>query len=137
MRWLLRTFFLLFLSLPVVHAVEVIANGSVAERQVTVSTARAMFAMRQTQWADGSPVRVFILPDHHPLHSGLCKEVLSIYPYQLRQSWDRLVYSGTGQAPVEVATEEEMIARVAATPGAIGYIRKVNNNESVRTITVR
>lgn len=123
---------LLFLALGTpscsTFAVEVIAHISVASKTQATNVTRALFGMRQTSWADGTPVRVFVLPDKHPLHGEFCKEILNMYPYQLRQSWDRLIYSGTGQAPTEVLSEEEMFARVSSTPGAIGYVRKVNTN---------
>lgn len=92
--------------------------------------------MRQVKWSDGAPIKVFVLPDDHPAHGALCKERLNLFPYQLRQSWDRLVYSGMAQAPHEVTSEEELINRVAATPGAVGYVRKVKNNDPVRVITI-
>lgn len=117
-------------------AVEVIANSKVAAQNLPINTARSIFGMRQPTWPDGQQVRVFVFPDNHPLHNEFCKEMLNMYPYQLRQSWDRLIYSGTGQAPVEVNSEEEMLSRVSSTPGAIGYVRKVYSN-AVRTINIR
>ncbi|OOO02786.1 MAG: hypothetical protein USCGTAYLOR_01004 [Chromatiales bacterium USCg_Taylor] len=60
---------------------------------------RAIFFVRQTKWADG---RVFVLPDRHPLNIRFAKEVLGVYPYQLRSTWDRMVYSGTGVPPTVV-----------------------------------
>lgn len=128
---------LFWLALGAAQAVEVIAHRGVALQALSQSQVRAMFGMRQPKWPDGTQVRVFVLGDLQPLHGAFCKEKLNIYPYQLRQSWDRLVYSGIGQAPTEVASEEEMMARVASTPGAIGYIRKVNANDPVRAITVQ
>lgn len=117
-------------------AIEVIAYPRVATQSLPVNTARSMFGMRQLTWPDGQQVRVFVFSDNHPLHNEFCKEMLNMYPYQLRQSWDRLIYSGTGQAPMEVNSEEEMLSRVSSTPGAIGYVRKVNSN-AVRTIIIR
>ena len=117
-------------------AVEVIAHPSVANARLSLVQAKGLFSMRQTRWPEGMRAWVFVLPDSHPTHSAFSKEVLNLYPYQLRQTWDRQVYSGTGQAPIEVATEEEMISRVASTPGAIGYVRKVNPHDPVRIISV-
>jgi len=117
-------------------AVDVIANKSVPVSQLSLANARAIFGMRQVKWPDGSLIRVFVLPDTHPVHSALCKERLNIYPYQLRQSWDRLVYSGMAQAPVEVESEAELATSVATTPGAIGYASRAPNNEKVRVIHV-
>jgi ABC-type phosphate transport system substrate-binding protein len=84
---------------------------------------RAMFAMRIREWPDGTPVRVFVLPDNDPTHAQFCRELLGTYPYVMRTVWDRLVYTGTGVAPETVRSEAEMRARVAATKGAVGYVR--------------
>lgn len=121
---------------PAALAMEVIVNKTVSESQISKSTARAMFAMRQPKWPDGRQVRVFVLADTNPTHSAFCKEVLDLFPYQLRQNWDRLVFSGLGQAPLIVATEAEMLARVATTPGAIGYVGKLEPREDIRALPV-
>jgi hypothetical protein len=128
--------FLLCLA-PNVGAVEVIANRGVSVADLPLAMARALFGMRMTRWPDGRPVKVFVLPDSNLVHDNLCKEKLNLYPYQLRQSWDRLVFSGMAQAPTEVASEEEMLARIAATPGAIGYVRKVKTNDPVKVLHVQ
>lgn len=134
-HWL-GLFLLAFLPILSAGAVEVIANKGIPVGELSVANARAIFGMRQVKWPDGALIRVFVLPDTHPVHGALCKERLNIYPYQLRQSWDRLVYSGMAQAPTEVATEAELIAKVAATPGAIGYASRVQNNEKVKVLHV-
>lgn len=115
---------------------EVIAHRGVSTTTLTVSMARAMFGMRQNKWPDGTPLKVFVLSDAHPLHKALCREVLDVFPYQLRQSWDRQVYSGTGQAPTELTSEEQMISQVSATRGAIGYVKKASNSDAVRIVPV-
>ena len=134
MRW--YSLFLLMLISARAVAVDVIVNRNVAGTSIAQSSARAFFGMRLSKWPDGRPVQVFVLPDGHPAHAALCKEELNLYPYQLRQSWDRLVYSGMAQAPIEVSSEEEMISRVATTPGALGYVRKVKVNEPVKVLYV-
>ena len=111
--------------------------GGVGTDTLSVANARAIFGMRQVQWPNGNLIRVFVLADTHPTHVAMCKEQLNIYPYQLRQSWDRLVFSGMAQAPVEVASEAEMLARVSTTPGAIGYVSRTQNNEKIRVIHVQ
>lgn len=118
-------------------SIEVIIHPGVTERAVSRASVRSIFGMRLLRWSDGTPIRVFVLEDQHPIHRAFCKEVLDIYPYQLRQSWDRLVFSGIGQAPTEVASEEEMLARVASTPGAIGYLPRRKTHDRVRLLLVR
>jgi len=117
-------------------AVEIIAHKGVPPNALSLAAARSIFGMRQVKWPDGTPIRVFVLPDPHPTHGALCKERLNLFPYQLRQSRDRLVYSGIAQAPSEVFSEEELMNRVAATPGAIGYVRKARANDPVKILRI-
>ena len=83
------------------------------------------------------PVKVYVLPDDDPLHLRFAKVVLGLFPYQLRRVWDRQLFSGTGQVPTTVMTEAEMIRRVAATPGALGYVETVPGGAPVRQMEVR
>jgi hypothetical protein len=105
-------------------AAELVANRPANAAEITRPFLRGMFGMRLRAWPDGTPVHVFVLGDDHPVHAEFCTEVLQMYPYQLRQGWDRLVYSGTGQPPIQLGSEEELLRRVAETPGAVGYIEQ-------------
>lgn len=98
------------------------------------SALRAIFGMRLRKWEDGSPIRVFVMPDDHPLHISFSKNVLHVFPYQLRAAWNRLVFSGTGEEPIIVKSEQKMRAIVGATPGAIGYLSRSMIDESVKPI---
>jgi hypothetical protein len=96
----------------------------------------AIFGMRMTTWADGKNIQVFVMPDDDPAHGAFCRQVLHIFPHQIRMAWDRLIYSGTGQGPQIVSTAEEMRTRLMKTPGAIGYLSKNMINESVKVLPV-
>ncbi|MCI0653719.1 MAG: hypothetical protein L0Y39_04500 [Methylococcaceae bacterium] len=85
---------------------------------------REIFFARQTRWPDGQPIRAFVFPDQHPLHIRFAKEILGVYPYQLRAAWDRMIYSGTGIPPTVVENAEEMRSRIEQTPGGIGYFEE-------------
>jgi hypothetical protein len=97
---------------------------------------RAVFGMRLRAWPDGQPIRVFVLDDDHPVHRRFAKTVLSVYPYQLRRVWDQQVYSGTGQAPNRVGTQQAMREAVAGTAGAIGYLAADQVDDSVRVLGI-
>lgn len=127
-------------SLNIVQGTElfaVVVNPGTSEPTISKNALRAIFGMRLQVWPDGSPVKVFVLPDDHPVHIGFSKEVINVFPYQLRAAWDRLVFSGTGQAPIEVPTEEEMRTQVAATPGAIGYLRGAMVNDQIHELQIK
>lgn len=98
-----------------------IVNSNTGQDSVSSKGLWAIFRMRLRHWSDDSPITVFILEDNNPIHRRFCKEILNVFPSQLRRAWNRLVFSGSGQAPVKVSSKEEMLRSVASTPGAIGY----------------
>lgn len=121
----------LYLMAAPVAAAEVVAHPGHPGAEISRSLLRGVFGMRVRAWPDGTPVRVFVLEDANPVHAEFTEDVLRMYPYQLRQNWDRLLYSGTGQPPVTVPSEAELLRRVAETPGAIGYVGKYRPRATV------
>ena len=133
-------FVLFFLVVSESHATEqyqVIINPEVKEEAVTANVLRAIFSMRLKTWSDGKLIRVYVLPDDHELHQIFSKETLNVFPYQLRATWDRLVFSGTGQAPTTVSSNEEMLQKIASTPGSIGYAKTSLINDDVHVLQIR
>ena len=118
-------------------AVDVIVNRDVPLHQISENTLRAIYTLRQTRWPGGQPIQVFALPDDDPVHAEFAKGLLGMYPYQLRQIWDQMTFSGMGQAPVQLPSQAEMLRRVAATPGAIGYVAAPIGNEHVSVLPIR
>ncbi len=117
-------------------ALEIVTHPLNETRTLSISTLRSIFSMRMTQWPDGTPIRVFVMGDKDPLHAEFSKQVLGVFPHQLRRAWNRQIYSGTGQAPAKVNTEAEMRTKVETTPGAIGYLTEDQQDEDVRVIEV-
>ena len=97
-------------------------------QSMSLKKLRAIFAMKLRFWEEGKPITVLVLTKDDPIHAAFCKKILNIFPNQLESVWYRQVYTGTGQAPIEVASESELIERVKNTPGAIGYINNKNEN---------
>lgn len=116
---------------------EIVTNPNVSETALTVNSLRSIFSMSLKTWPDGTKIRVFVLSDEDKLHKTVSKEKLNVFPYQLRSTWDRLVFSGTGQAPIRVNSIEEMRDKVANTPGAIGYLWRVNIDENVNVLQIK
>ena len=116
--------------------VAVVRKGTPVATPISRIALSSIFSMRLTTWPDGSAIRVFVLPDDNPLNSDFCKQILRLFPHQLRTVWDRLVYSGTGQAPVVLNSTQEMENRIANTPGAIGYLPKETKDENLAVLLV-
>lgn len=116
---------------------EIVTYRGVSQKVISVNSLRSIFSMHLKTWPDGTKIRVFVLPDEDHLHQSVAKEKLNVFPYQLRSAWDRIVYSGTGQAPNKVNSIEEMRAMVANTPGAIGYLWRANIDENVNVLEIK
>jgi len=114
------------------QSAEIIVNPAQQNISLNRNLLRAIFTMQLRAWPNGPPIRVFVLPDNHPLSDRFYRENLGIYSYMLRAAWDRMVFTGTGLAPTVVQTEEEMRERVRSTPGAIGYIGTTGDAYSPR-----
>jgi ABC-type phosphate transport system substrate-binding protein len=102
--------------------ITVIANPAAPIESLSHTSLRAIFSMRLRQWPGDGPVTVYVLPDRDTTHVSFSKQILRIYPYVLRETWDRLVFTGTGTAPIEAKTQDDLLRLVSNTPGAIGYI---------------
>jgi ABC-type phosphate transport system substrate-binding protein len=137
LAWLLGASLLTQRVASATESYEVITNVTVSEKTLPKTALRAVFGMRLQTWPDGTAIKVYVMPDDAPLHAAFSKEKLNVFPYQLRSAWDRLVFSGTGQAPETVNSPEEMLAKVASTPGAIGYLPKSHMDGRVNVLQIK
>lgn len=122
---LFRRCWLLSILFAICHsacAIELIANAKAETRSLSFHQLRALFSGQIVHWPNGLPVALVVMDDSNDLHVQFSKQILNIYPYQLRRIWDRLMYSGMRPPPIVVSTDEEMLRVVSAIPGAIGYI---------------
>lgn len=53
---------------------------------------------------------------------------------QLKAYWSKIIFTGKGSPPPELSSGEEVKAKVAADPHAIGYIDKALIDDSVRAV---
>jgi ABC-type phosphate transport system substrate-binding protein len=123
---------------PAAGGISVVANRSVSADALSLATLRSVFLIRTSEWPDGTRITVFVLPDRDESHVAFCTKLLKTFPYVLRDIWDRAVFTGTGKAPIEVANEQELLRRVAATRGAIGYFQSAKvTDEKIKLLQIR
>lgn len=116
-------------------AARAIVNAAQADNEIeNRADLRAIFTLRKRQWSSGAPVKVYVLPDDNEVHDSFVKQKLHLYPYQLRQIWNRLVFSGTGVAPLEVDTEAEVLQAIIDNPNAIGYVNGTELPDGVKEV---
>lgn len=125
----------LVLSLPC-WAVEIVVHPTVSETQLTTAQLRAIFSIRQSRWADGQMIKVFVLPSDNEHHQKFTRTYLKMFPYQLDAIWHRQRFSGIGGVPVQYSTVEELQAALANTPGAIGYLPQGLRSSALKVVTL-
>lgn len=116
--------------------VVIVSSGSGVD-ELTVTGLRSIFSMRKRVDAEGNLLKVFVLADNNPVHVLFSKEILHTFPFNLRRIWDRKIYSGTGQSPTVVSSEQEMRDKVAMHDHAIGYVSRDMINRDVKVVQVR
>ncbi len=121
----------LLLNVQTLKATEVVVSANTIEQLKDFHELRAIFTLRTLYWPNGERIRVFVLPDNNEVHKEFVKEKLGMFPHQLRRTWNRMTYTGTGQPPVTVDSIAEMLDKVQHTDNAIGYIDRRVEDESI------
>ena len=55
-------------------------------------------------------------------------------PAQLKAHWAKIIFTGRGQPPLEVANDAELKKRIAENPNALGYIERTMVDDSVKVV---
>ena len=114
-----------------------VVNASNGQQSISKNGLGGLFKMRLRRWKDDSAIIVYVLRDSNPIHKKFCKQILQVFPHQMRRIWNRAVFSGSGQAPLVVKTIEEMTAKIAETPGAVGYLYSSQLTDDIKILEIR
>ena len=115
--------------------VKMIANNSVAATEISVDDIKAVFLITKTSLSDGSAVEP-VLSTSGPAHRaflayvGKTDAALSAY---LRG----LVFTGKASMPRTLDSDAAVVAYVAKTRGAVGYISVSAPAEGTKTLTIK
>ncbi len=85
------------------------------------------------RWPDGVQVVVTDLKSKGPVRDGFYG-FLGRRPSRMKSIWLRRMLSGEGEPPEAFETEEDVVRRVAATPGAVGFVHSRHVTPDVRVV---
>jgi ABC-type phosphate transport system substrate-binding protein len=102
----------------------VVVNASVAGTTVHRADLAAVFLKKAVRWGDGSPANPVDLSGTSPVRKGFSETVLHMPVMAVVQYWGRQLASmATSVRPPTVkGSEGEVLAYVAKTSGAVGYV---------------
>jgi TonB family protein len=122
-----------------VHAlagnVRIIANPSVRAEAISASEIKSVFLGERNSLRDGTHVEP-VLSTGGPAHEVFLKEYLGKSDDALQNYYRTLVFTGKGSMPKALRSDAEVVAYVAKTRGAIGYVSSAATLDGVRTLAV-
>jgi ABC-type phosphate transport system substrate-binding protein len=107
--------------IPGEEAIVVIVHESVKTQDLTQQQLVDIYTLNAQNWGDGKKIVVTDFKGDGELREKFYS-FLAIKPNEIKRIWLRKQFSGSGTPPLTVSSEEEMIERVIAKPGTIGYV---------------
>ncbi len=126
--------------LPAAAAAEpsyrVIVHPDVQGTKIPRAALSSIFLKKAPKWGDGSPVLPVDQSVRSPIRQSFSSDVLGQGLVEVQVYWQRKMSAGVTPPPVK-PTDEEVVAYVASTRGAIGYVSAaVPLPDSVKTVAV-
>jgi TonB family protein len=115
--------------------IKVIANGSVKADAISANEVKSVFLEENNSLRDGTHVEP-VLEKDGPVHEAFLHEYLGGTGGDLQNYYRALVFSGRGSMPKQLGSDAEVVAYVARTKGAIGYVSAETIGEDVKTLTI-
>jgi ABC-type phosphate transport system substrate-binding protein len=116
--------------------VRVVAHESVDVSTLTRAELSQLFLKKRTAWRPGAPAKPVDQVDASPVRRLFSKAVHKKEPELIKSFWQQQIFSGRAVPPPEKAGDEEVLAYVRSTPGAVGYVSRAAAPAGVKTITV-
>jgi ABC-type phosphate transport system substrate-binding protein len=117
-------------------AYRVIVHPQVKGSQIQRATLSSIFLKQAPRWGDGSPVQPVDQSMRSRIRQSFVADVMQQPMVELQVFWSHKMATGVTPPPVK-QTDEDVIAFVATTPGAIGYVSSATPlPEGVRPIAI-
>ena len=115
---------------------KIIANPSVTVSFVSADELKNIFLVTKTSLSGGSHVEP-VLEKGGPTHDAFLKQYLGKTDAALNTYYRSLVFTGKAFMPKMLASDAQVVAYVARTKGAIGYVNAGANTPGANEIAVR
>ena len=113
----------------------IVVNKKVAVSEISSAQLRDIFT-GATSRLDDRTRAVPVLLKGGPAHEVFLRKHVGEQPEEFRTRWRKAVFTGQGSMPKEFDSEAALLEYVARTPGAIGYVSRVNGDGSVKVLAV-
>ena len=134
----LKLVFLTGIAAAVLQAgeIKIIANPSVGASGISSDELKRVFLITKSSLSDGSHVEP-VLEKGGVTHEAFLKEYLGKTDAALSTYYRSLVFTGKGAIPKTLASDAEVVAYVAKTKGAVGYVAASTPVAGVKELAVK
>ncbi|MFL5561956.1 MAG: hypothetical protein ACJ79K_10810 [Gemmatimonadaceae bacterium] len=101
----------------------VVVNGANLMSSISRTELAALFTKKEQSFSDGTPAFPVDLPDDDPIHEAFTEAVHGKSPRAIRSYWQQQIFSGRNVPPPQRSSDDQVLAYVRTTVGAIGYVR--------------
>src|SRR5579864_295858 len=113
----------------------IVANVSLRASAISSTELREVFTGVRSRLDDGTRVIPVALKGG-AAHEIFLRNHLGEGPDDFRTRWRKAVFTGEGAMLKEFGSESDLLRYVAATPGAIGYVSRIDKSDSVKVVEV-
>lgn len=113
----------------------IIANPSVKAEAISASEIKSVFLEERSSLRDGTHVEP-VLSRGGPAHAVFLRDYLGQNDDALYNYYRSLVFTGKGSMPKILPSDAAVVAYVAKTRGAIGYVSSTAPVDGVKTLVV-
>jgi TonB family protein len=114
--------------------IKVIANTSVKADTISAGELKLVF-LEEKNSLNGAHVEP-VLERQGRVHEAFLQEYVGRTDDDLQSYYRALVFTGRGSMPRELGSDEEVVAYVGRTKGAIGYVGAEAGTEGVKTLAI-
>ncbi|MEH0165339.1 hypothetical protein ABT392_10745 [Paucibacter sp. JuS9] len=114
--------------------VAVIVNSKNAAASMTADQVASIFLGKSSTLPNGATAAAVDQAESAAVREHFYSKVTGKQAAQVKAAWSRIVFSGKGTPPKEMANSAEVKKFVAANPDAIGYIEKSAVDGSVKVV---
>ena len=115
---------------------KIIVHPSNPVTELQLSEIKDLFLKRRNEWGRSRPVFPVDLSPKVAVRTTFSDQVIGLSPRAVTNHWIQEIFAGTNTPPLVLSSVAAVVAYVAATPGAIGYVPADTPPDGVRVVKV-
>lgn len=116
---------------------KIVVNPANNISTLTKSELSEYLLKRKVTWPDGTPVVPVDQTDASAARQAILRDCFERSATAIRNYWNQQIFSGRAIPPVEKGSDQQVIAFILTSPGAIGYVSESANVANLKVVVIR